>query len=252
MRGGGFCFRDGTIGGGPPSPTRMSQDTVDKVVRLWPWAVGGLVLVALCFAWTMLPVTEWLKQFSDWVKSLGLLGVVAFGLAYVIGTLLLVPASPLTFAAGVAWGFWALPLVVVVASLGATGAFLVSRYFVRHRVREAIDSRPAFRAAAEAVDEEGWKVLLLLRLSPAVPFNAQNYLYGVTSLPLLTYVWATIVGIIPGVTLNVYLASLGAKTGEGGMVNWMLLAIGLVATAVVVVLVGRKARAKLREHGIGG
>jgi uncharacterized membrane protein YdjX (TVP38/TMEM64 family) len=228
----------------------MNQDTADTAVRLWPWVLAVLALVALCFAWSMLPVTEWLKQFSDWVKSLGVLGVVAFGLAYVIGTLLLAPASPLTFAAGIAWGFWALPLVVVVASLGATGAFLVSRYFVRDRVRDAIESRPAFRAAAEAVDEEGWKVLLLLRLSPVVPFNAQNYLYGVTNLPLATYVWATTVGIIPGVTLNIYLASLGAKAGEAGMVNWMLPAIGFVATAVVVVLIGRTASAKLREHGV--
>jgi uncharacterized membrane protein YdjX (TVP38/TMEM64 family) len=229
----------------------MNQDTIDKAVRLWPWVVGVLVLVALCFAWSMLPVTEWLKQFSDWVRSLGMPGVVAFGLAYVVGTLLLVPASPLTFAAGVAWGFWALPLVVVVASLGAIGAFLVSRYFVKQRVRDVIESRPAFRAAAEAVDEEGWKVLLLLRLSPVVPFNAQNYLFGVTNLRLRTYVWATTIGIIPGVALNVYLASLGTKAGEGGMFNWMLPGIGLVATAIVVVLVGRKARAKLREHGVG-
>jgi uncharacterized membrane protein YdjX (TVP38/TMEM64 family) len=228
----------------------MIQDTVNTAARLWIWALAVLALVALCFAWSMLPVTEWLKQFSDWVKSLGVLGVVAFGLVYVIGTLLLVPASPLTFAAGVAWGFWALPLVVVVASLGATGAFLVSRYFVKSRVRDAIESRPAFRAAADSVDEEGWKVLLLLRLSPVVPFNAQNYLYGITNLPLATYVWATTVGIIPGVMLNVYLASLGAKAGEGGMVNWMLPAVGLLATAVVVVLIGRKARAKLREHGV--
>jgi uncharacterized membrane protein YdjX (TVP38/TMEM64 family) len=228
----------------------MNQDTVNKAVRLWPWVLAVLALVALCFAWSMLPVTEWLKQFSDGVKSLGILGIVAFGLVYVIGTLLLVPASPLTFAAGVAWGFWALPLVVVVASLGATGAFLVSRYFVRDRVRDAINSRPGFRAAADAVDEEGWKVLLLLRLSPVVPFNAQNYLYGITNLRLRTYAWATTIGIIPGVTLNIYLASLGARAGEGDMVNWTLPAIGLLATATVVVLIGRKARAKLREHGV--
>jgi uncharacterized membrane protein YdjX (TVP38/TMEM64 family) len=238
-------------------PTTQTLETVTtevketlKKVPLWPWLLGAAVIIALCFAWFMLPVGDWLQQFSEWVRSLGVLGVVAIALGYMIGTVLLVPGSAMTIAAGVAYGWWAFPLVLAAATVGATAAFLVSRHFVQHKVHEAIEGKRTFRAAAEAVDEEGWKVLLLLRLSPVVPFNAQNYVYGATSVPLFSYVWATAVGIIPGTALDVYIGSLGSADNQGGgAAGWIVAGVGLIATVVAGVLVGRKARAKLREHG---
>ncbi len=246
--------RDGHVSATETLKTVTSdvQETLSKV-PLWPWILGAAVIVALCFAWFMLPIGDWLQQFSEWVRSLGVLGVVAIALGYVIGTVLLVPGSPMTIAAGVAYGWWAFPLVLVAATVGATAAFLVSRHFVQHKVHEALESKRSLRAAAEAVDEEGWKVLLLLRLSPVVPFNAQNYVYGATSVPLFSYVWATAVGIIPGTALDVYFGSLGTADGQSsGAAGWIVAGVGLVATAVAGVLVGRKARAKLREHGGDG
>lgn len=232
----------------------QSESTAEVVVaKAWPWIVAVLVLVALGFAWALLPLGDWLQSFSDWINGFGAFGVIAFGIGYVVAVVLLVPGAVLTFAAAVAYGWWALPLVLVAASIGAVLGFLISRYLLRDRVRTMIESRPTVKAAADAVDEQGWKVLLLLRTSPVVPFSAQNYLFGITRIPLPTYLAASAGGMIPGTLLNVYLGVLGAAAGGGGNdgVSWGFLIAGLIATIAAMALVTWKAREKLKEAGVG-
>lgn len=217
--------------------------------------VGGglaLLLAALTAAWFFLPTKEWIGQFTDWIHGLGVLGVVLFGLCYVAAVVLLAPASLLTIAAGLAFGLWAFPLIVVSATVGATLAFLVARYVVRHKVEDLVKKRPNFKAVDQAVSEDGWKIVGLLRLSPLVPFNLQNYFFGITRVGLLPYVAATFVGIMPGTLLYVYLGFLGKAAGGegGGATKWAFFGVGLVATAVVAFLIARKAKAKLKEAGV--
>ncbi len=150
------------------------------------------------------------------------------------------------------------PLVVVSATLGATLAFLVARYLVRNKVEGLLKERPKFAAVDKAISEEGWKVVVLLRLNPLVPFNLQNYFYGVTDIKLWHYVPATFFGIMPGTLLYVYLgaagqAALGGEEGGGGgALKWGLFAVGLLATIIVAVFVTKKAKAKLADIGVGG
>jgi uncharacterized membrane protein YdjX (TVP38/TMEM64 family) len=84
-----------------------------------------------------------------------------------------------------------------------------------------------------------------------VPFNLQNYFFGVTNIPFWHYAAATFFGIMPGTLLYVYLGAAGkAATGEGSAVRWLFLGAGLLATVVVTVVVTRKAKAKLDEAGL--
>jgi uncharacterized membrane protein YdjX (TVP38/TMEM64 family) len=106
-------------------------------------------------------------------------------------------------------------------------------------------------ALDKAVAEDGWKIVGLLRLSPLVPFNLQNYLFGATGIPFLHFVAATFFGIIPGTALYTYFGVLGGAAGAAGPVKWVFFAIGLAATIGVAVLIARKAKEKLREAGIG-
>jgi uncharacterized membrane protein YdjX (TVP38/TMEM64 family) len=108
-------------------------------------------------------------------------------------------------------------------------------------------------AVDKAVKDEGWKVVFLLRLSPLVPFNLQNYFFGATDVGTLAYVVATFFGIMPGTARYIYLGSLGhaaTTSNMSGSSRTMLPAAGLAATVLVVVLVGRKAKAKLHEIGV--
>lgn len=234
----------------------MSQDSNaegdDRAAVLFWTAVAAFVL-AIGFALAFLPLGDWVTRFSEWIGGLGALGILAFCAAYIVMMLLLVPASPISIAAGVAYGWWALPLVTVVATVGAYIAFLIGRYIAGAKVDRIIRRRPAMKAATEAVEEEPWTTLALLRLSPLVPFNVQNYLLGITEVSTRTYLISTFAGILPGAALNVYLGVVGKAVtqGEAGPVEWISLGLGLAATVAVTVLVSRRARAKLAEKGIG-
>ena len=208
--------------------------------------VGALALVALAAVWFLLPVREWIEGFRGWIEGLGALGIAVFVGLYTVVTVVLGPAWALTLVAGLVWGLWGVPLVLGSATLAACVAFLIGRHLARDRVVKLVDRDDRLAALKSAVDKEGWKVVGLMRLSPVFPFGLQNYLFGITGIPLLPYALATFVGIIPGTALYVYLGAIG-KAGGGGPAQWAFLIAGLIATAVVVWLVTKRAKAALAD-----
>lgn len=74
----------------------------------------------------------------------------------------------------------------------------------REPVEDLLDENPKFRALDTAIAKEGFKVILLLRLSPIFPFALSNYLYGVTSVDFLEYMMGTLIGFFPGTLAYVY------------------------------------------------
>jgi len=213
--------------------------------------VGALALLAVTALWFLLPVRDWIEGFQGWITELGTIGVAVFVALYVVVTVVLGPAWALTLVAGLAYGLWGFPLVVGSATLAACTAFLIGRGVARRRVTKLVDDDKRLRALNRAVSEGGWKVVGLTRLSPVFPFGLQNYLFGVTDIGLVPYALATLVGIMPGTALYVYLGSLGNAAGEGGgALRWTLLVAGLVATAVVVTLVTKRAQAALAEMDV--
>ena len=211
------------------------------------WGGGAALVVAAAIGWYLLPVSDWLSTLRAWIVGLGFAGMAIFAAIYVVGALVLAPEAVLTIAAGFAWGLWGLPIVLVAATIGASLAFLITRYAARERIRRLLETRRNLAAIDKAVAEEGWKTVALLRLSPLIPFNLQNYLFGVTAIPFPHFVAATFVGIFPGTALYTYLGALGNALGDGSPVKWAFFGAGLLATLIVVILVSRKARAKLRE-----
>jgi uncharacterized membrane protein YdjX (TVP38/TMEM64 family) len=171
---------------------------------------------------------------------------VILGLIYVSATLLFFPAWIITVAAGAVYGLLVGTATVSVASTTAAAlAFLIARYLARERVYERIKESPKLAAVDEAIGREGWKIVALLRLSPAVPFNLQNYLYGVTAVRFWPCVLASWIAMLPGTFLYVYLGSVGAAaTGDRdpGYWEWALHGVGLLATIGVTVYITRVAR----------
>lgn len=95
--------------------------------------------------------------------------------------MLFVPGSLLTIKGGCLFGiFWGSVYVLIAATLGAIGAFLLGRYLSRDWVCRKLGKNPKFQAIDRAVAQEGWKIVLLTRLSPVFPFNLLNYAFGVT------------------------------------------------------------------------
>jgi uncharacterized membrane protein YdjX (TVP38/TMEM64 family) len=214
--------------------------------RAVPVLIAAVVLAAF-LAWHFLPLEDWIQDFTTWIASLGVWGVIAFGVLYVIATLLLAPGSVMSIAAGVAFGLWGLPLVLVSATTGAGLAFLIARYLAHERVTAALENHPKFKAVGKAIDDQGWKVVGLVRLSPQIPFAVTNYFFGVTNVGFWPFVITTLVGVTPATFIYVNLGAMGhgASTGGDGL-RWTVLVVGLIAGIVAGVLIGRKARRKLQ------
>ncbi|MBI1194849.1 MAG: hypothetical protein GC138_03250 [Gammaproteobacteria bacterium] len=222
--------------------------------------LGVIAVAGLFIASRMLPVAHWLEQFNQWVGGLGLIGVLVFALVYVAATVLLLPGAILTVGAGFVFGLgWGFVAVSFGSTVGAALAFLIGRFLARAKIEELTRDKPKFRQIDRAIGERGARLILLLRLSPLIPFNLSNYFYGLTSVKFWPYVFASWLGMIPGTLLYVYLGTLGragletaagAET-ERSPLEWTLLAVGLVATVAVTVAVSRIARNVLREETPG-
>ena len=176
------------------------------------WCSIGLIVIALLWTMRSLPVERAVQVVNAWVESLGVWGPLAFGLVYILATVLLLPASALTLAAGAVFGLGTGTLTVSVAStIGAGLAFLIARYFAREKMAAFARRNPKFNAVDRAIGEGGWKIVALLRLSPAVPFNVQNYLYGVTSIRFWTCFLTSWIAMMPGTFMYVYLGHVGGQ-----------------------------------------
>jgi uncharacterized membrane protein YdjX (TVP38/TMEM64 family) len=213
----------------------------------------GLVVLLLVGAGFVLPLREWVHSFTDWVQGLGPIGLIAFAIAYVLAVLLILPTWILTVSAGVAYGLWGIPLVVVSATLGATFAFLIARGTLRERVRAWAQQRRLLQVLEIVAKDDGWKVVGLLRLSPAVPFALQNYAFGATDIPLSHFVIATFFGIMPVTSLYVYIGTLGRAAADSDNLQTsqiILFSIGLLATVAVIVIITKKAKLMLSQIGV--
>jgi uncharacterized membrane protein YdjX (TVP38/TMEM64 family) len=196
-----------------------------------------------------------LPAFAQWVEQLGFWGPVVFIAGYAAAVVAFVPASLLTLVAGAIFGVAKGTAVVFVAAvLGSSAAFLISRYLARSAIEQRIAGDARFAAIDRAVGAEGRKIVLLLRLSPAFPFNLLNYGLGLTRVRFQDYLAAS-VGMLPGTLLYVYLGKVagdvaalaGGVRPAGGNAGTVLLVVGLVATAIVTVLITRIARRALAE-----
>ncbi|MCU0565273.1 MAG: TVP38/TMEM64 family protein [Oculatellaceae cyanobacterium Prado106] len=189
------------------------------------------------------------------IQGLGAVGAIAFIALYILATVAFLPGSILTLGAGVVFGVVQGSIYVFIgATLGATLAFLVGRYLARGWISQKIAGNQKFRAIDEAVGREGFKIVLLTRLSPIFPFNLLNYALGVTKVSLKDY-FLGCVGMIPGTVMYVYIGSLARDLSMIGAadqptnpaVQWAIRIIGFIATVAVTLYVTRVARKALSE-----
>ena len=223
--------------------------------RRWSvkWILAGAVVAGLFAASRLLPVAAWTKQLEGWISGLGALGYAAFYAIYVVATLLFVPGAALTIGAGFLFGLVRGTAIVSAASTTAAGlAFLIARHAARGAVEARARKDARFTAIDRAIGERGWKIVALLRLSPAVPFSLSNYFYGLTAIRFGPYLLTSWLAMLPATVLYVYLGAAGKAAARGGgrtSAENVYLAVGLAATVAVTVYLTRLARKTLREAG---
>lgn len=218
---------------------------------LWVIIIAGVITGTM-----MLPVKNWLIQGLEWTQSLGIWAyafVVAF---YVLACVFLLPGSILTLGAGLIFGLVGGAIIVSIGStLGACAAFWIGRTIARNWIDNKVSANKKFAAIDEAVAHQGFKIVLLTRLSPVFPFNLLNYTFGLTNIAFWKYALGSWIGMIPGTIMYVYFgaglrsfAALAAGEVEKGTAGRLFFWFGLAATIVVTVFVTRIARKALKQE----
>ena len=196
-----------------------------------------------------------LVSLIEWIDGLGAIAPIVFIIAYIIITVAFLPASIVTLGAGFVFGVVKGSILVFIgAMLGATAAFLIGRFVARDWIAKKVEGKKFFSALDNAIAREGLKLIFLIRLSPAFPFNLLNYALGLTKVSLPNYVLGT-TGIIPGTIMYVYLGSLvsdlamlGTDEATSNPVVDLIIKILIFATVVAISLyIAKIARAALKE-----
>ena len=222
-----------------------------KLVRRVVAIVAGVAIVAALgrLAGAYLPA------FHQWVTELGAWGPAVFIVGYALAVLAFAPAVLLTLAAGATFGVAAGTFYVFVAAvLGSSLSFWVARYVARDSVGRWIARDTRFQALDRAVAERGWRIVLLMRLSPLFPFSLLNYALGITRLRFVDTLLAA-PGMLPVTLAYVFLGNAAGEVASlaGGVeparttLENTLLALGVVSTLGVAVMVARIARRALEE-----
>jgi uncharacterized membrane protein YdjX (TVP38/TMEM64 family) len=232
------------------------EGSLSRIMQVIRWISAGLIVAALLVIARSLPMGQILLLMESGLQTAGIWAPFIYVLAYALATVLMIPGSPLTIGAGAIFGLVAGTVVVSLGStLGAALTFLIGRYLARDKIKRIAERYPLFSAIDRAVGEGGWKLVALVRLSPALPFNAQNYLYGLTAIRFWPCVLASWGAMLPGTFMYVYIgfiARQGAAAVAGettlGAARWAMIAVGLLATVIATVFITRRAQAAMKSH----
>ncbi len=225
----------------------------------WRVAVLVAVVAGLVAAGKFLPLKEYLLSLLAWTQSLGFWGPVVVVLLYIVACVLFLPGSILTIGAGFLFKLaLGTATVSIGATLGACAAFWVGRTVARGWVAKRIGGNAKFAAIDEAVGREGFKIVLLTRLSPVFPFNLLNYAFGLTRVRFRSYALASWIGMLPGTVVYVYIGSAARSLADAAVgggpkspAQRVLFWGGLVIAVAVGVLIVRIARKALRQAAGG-
>lgn len=214
-------------------------------------AVAGLVALTAGGYVFRDDIRDFINYFIDVIEDFGPAAPLVYSFVYAFLELIIIPAVPLTMAAGVLFGVGPGLAVVSFASTAAAAvAFLITRYAARDKVAALAKDNKKFAAIDKAIGKDSFKVVLLLRLSPLLPLSLSNYLYGLTSVDFVPYVLGSWLGQLPGTFAYVSAGSYGRKVMAGAdgpsIPSWQL-ALGVIVTVGTIVYIGRLAQQALKD-----
>jgi uncharacterized membrane protein YdjX (TVP38/TMEM64 family)/Fe-S oxidoreductase len=173
------------------------------------------------------------EAIMGYIKEHKVTAPLLFILIYAIGPSLFIPSLPLTLGAGFLWGpFWGVLFSITGATVGASVAFLISRYIIGDIIKEKF-SYSRWQWLKEKVERHGWKAVAFSRLVPIFPFPVLNYIFGITPIPFIHYLWSTFVFMLPACIAYV---AFGSSMGElilKGNIKGLITGI-LIATIALI------------------
>ena len=197
---------------------------------------------------------QFAESFAELTASFGVIGLLFFVIVYILVVLLFLPITPFPMAAGAIFGWWGIPIAYFSALAGSIIAFLISRGFGKEYAAKICAKRPIVGALERVVVKGGLRLVLLIRLSGVLPFAVQNYAFGLTALDRRSYIWASLIGLLPGAIIKVWIGKTSMDVLSGDLFsNWVSTAgliFALVATILMLVYIGVLAKKELQAEGI--
>ncbi|MGO4890956.1 FAD-dependent oxidoreductase [Flavobacterium sp. W21_SRS_FM6] len=174
--------------------------------------IVALIIAALVASFFVFDINQYLtleslknnqQALAETIEANWLVAFVVYLLIYASATALSVPgAAILTLGAGALFGFgWGLLLASFASSIGATLAFLASRFLLRDWVKSTFSKK--LESIDQGIERDGAFYLLSLRLVPLFPFFIINLVMGVTSIKTWTYYWVSQLGMLIGTAVYV-------------------------------------------------
>lgn len=204
----------------------------------------------------LLVLTFWLStNFStdkvrDLIVNSGPSGKLIYILLWVFLPMGFFPVPFLAFAGGMGFGLWEGSLLTFIgASLNLTFMFLISRYLFRQPVQKFLFKRYPKSKGILTTDNQHLKlVLALARIMPVIPYNVENYAFGLTDISLFDYLWISLTCILPGTFIFVNVGDKALEPGDSSfMVSVILLGILVFGTAFLGKFIKKK-NPEVAEH----
>jgi uncharacterized membrane protein YdjX (TVP38/TMEM64 family) len=222
--------------------------------------LGLLVLWSMpVWATQIPPVRAAFLAAVEMMRVGGAAGAVMYVAAFTIGGVITAPVVLFSGIAGYLYGPVRGVLLASPASvLGATAAFLTGRFALAGPVARWAGESPRWEALRRAVAADGFRIAVLVRLTPIAPQNLVPYGFSVMPVRARTFVAATWLGLLPITCFQVYVGSLvhevsdilDGKRPPLGAWGWVATAAGLVMTIAALLLVARLARRALARSGV--
>ena len=231
-------------------PNQQHSKKITKIIIL------VIIILAVIAGTRFRPVLkDWLIKSLEWTQGLGIWGPVFVAAFYIVACVLFIPGSILTLGAGFLFKIVVGSITVSIGStLGACAAFLVGRTVARKWIASKVAKNEKFSAIEEAVAQQGFKIVLLTRLSPVFPFFLLNYAFGLTKISFWKYALASWIGMIPGTIMYVYfgaglrsLADVAAGNVEKSTAGTIFFWLGMGVTLIVTLFVTGVARKALKQ-----
>lgn len=188
----------------------------------------------------------------DTMRRFGPLGWIGFVLLQALVAMIgFLPASLLGLAAGAIYGVaLGFGLAGVGVMLGAIGTFGLVRSMLRGAIVRMVAGRAEFRRIDTALAADGFHLVLLMRLSPIMPFSLTSFALGLSGVEPWAYLSGTLASL-PALLLYVVLGSLGARSiaaihqGSHGL-TLALLGVGVLTTGLLTARIGHLITRALR------
>lgn len=138
------------------------------------------------------------EQLQAWLVQMGIWAPIIYVVLYTIGTLLILPSTPLNLSGGAIFGvWWGTFWTTVAAVIAAVVAFAFARTAGREWMTRKLAGR--WEAMDAEIHQGGLLYLFAIRLLPIIPYGIVNFAAGLTSIRFRDYFLATLLGTVPGI-----------------------------------------------------